>query len=185
MIDGSLPAAGKTVCQGNHFFTLQILLFQHFCKAGASPLGKPGAGRCPSAQDRVSCPCPVLSLAEPRGPVCSLVPSRLPGRGITMLGAATGPRPWDSSLHLLLVSSDSTRPPPASPPGAANWVHVAADGESIKTIFFSTPAEKPGPCCSQALVKTASGWSGQGIRDTTPLPHPRWSHGAGWGEWPG
>lgn len=44
--------------------------------------------------------------------------------------------------------------PPHSTPRTANGVHVAADGESIKTIFFfSTPVEKPGPCSSQNHIQ--------------------------------
>lgn len=44
LMDGSLPQAGKSLCWENCFFTLQICTFQHFCKAGASPLGEPGIG---------------------------------------------------------------------------------------------------------------------------------------------
>lgn len=53
--DRRLTAGGKEQCWESHFFTLQISLVQHFCKAGASPLGELGAGRCPRAQDNVSC----------------------------------------------------------------------------------------------------------------------------------
>lgn len=55
LMDSSLPEAGKSLCWENHFFTLQICLFQHFCKAGASPLGETGTGRHPRTQDSVSC----------------------------------------------------------------------------------------------------------------------------------
>lgn len=55
VIDGSLPEAGKNLCWENHFFSLQICLFQYFCKAGASPPREPGIGRYPRTQDSVSC----------------------------------------------------------------------------------------------------------------------------------
>lgn len=98
---------------------------------GASPPGEPGTGRCPGRGER-----PVPGAQRGRAPGAGTQP----GTGISVLGAATGPGiPAPICFWFLPTAPE---PPPAPPPGAANWVHVAADGESIKTIFFFHPSRE-------------------------------------------
>lgn len=76
-----------------------------------------------------------------------------------MLDVATGPRPQDPSPHLFLFFANN-RAPPLHPLGLEIVSTLLQMASQLKPSFFSTPAEKPGPCNSQARtglwVKTAS-----------------------------